>query len=538
MNIVNVIQGSQKWLDLRATKFTASEAPAMMGASKYQSRDELLKMKATGEAKEISAYQQQIFDKGHQVEEMARPLVERMINDELFPATATSDEFDWMLASFDGITMLEDVVFEHKLFNQSLFASVQAGKLEPHYFWQLEQQLLVSGAEKAIFVCSDGTEDNYASCEYKSVPERREALIAGWQQFMADLSCYHAPVEEVKPEANGITALPALVIDIEGGVKSSNLATYEQVALDFINKINTDLVTDQDFADAEATVKFCDKAEKELDLVKKQALAKTADIDQLFRTVDTLKDAMRSKRLELNKLVKARKEAVKVKILTTAKNVLAEHISQINERLAIVSLPAINADFVKAMKGKRTVASLQSAANDELARAKVEANQLADKIELNLVDYRQLPQEHQALFSDLFSFVTKDNDDFKRVLEQRISDHKEREERRLAAERERIRAEEQAKAKREAETKAEAKTPEPAQANNPRLEEACAVLRNAETAAKTEPKSVPDANVTITRKEYEWLHERNRKLEALEAAGVDNWQGYDEAMAMLHDNAA
>mgnify|MGYP006185947583 CR=1 FL=1 len=33
-------------------------------------------------------------------------------------------------------------------------ADVRAGDLDAHYYWQLEQQLLVSGAEKVIFVCS------------------------------------------------------------------------------------------------------------------------------------------------------------------------------------------------------------------------------------------------------------------------------------------------------------------------------------------------------------------------------------------------
>ncbi len=36
--------------------------------------------------------------------------------------------------------------------------------------------------------------------------------------------------------------------------------------------INTDLQTDQHFADAEEMVKFCDKAEKNIDLVKANAL--------------------------------------------------------------------------------------------------------------------------------------------------------------------------------------------------------------------------------------------------------------------------
>lgn len=66
MIIHNVEQGSAEWLALRLTKFTASEAPAMMGASKYTSRGELLRLKATGNAPEVSAQQQAIFDKGHE----------------------------------------------------------------------------------------------------------------------------------------------------------------------------------------------------------------------------------------------------------------------------------------------------------------------------------------------------------------------------------------------------------------------------------------------------------------------------------------
>ena len=39
--------------------------------------------------------------------------------------------------------------------------------------------------------------------------------------------------------------------------------------------------------------------------------------------------------------------------------------------------------------------------------------------------------------------------------------------------------------------------------------------------------------VTITRKEYDRLLEAEAKLIALEAAGVDNWSGYDDAMQQL-----
>ena len=42
-----------------------------------------------------------------------------------------------------------------------------------------------------------------------------------------------------------------------------------------------------------------------------------------------------------------------------------------------------------------------------------------------------------------------------------------------------------------------------------------------------------EEKITITQKEYEDLLEASHKLEALEAAGVDNWDGYDDAMEAL-----
>ena len=55
MKELNLIQGSPEWLAARTKYFTASEANAMMGESKYQSRSALLKQKATGIA-EVSIH--------------------------------------------------------------------------------------------------------------------------------------------------------------------------------------------------------------------------------------------------------------------------------------------------------------------------------------------------------------------------------------------------------------------------------------------------------------------------------------------------
>lgn len=445
MQIINVQQGSAEWHALRAKHFTASEAPVMMAASSKMRRDELLSMKATGTEREISDWvQTNLFDKGHQQEATARVIVESMIGDELYPATAI-DDMGCLLASFDGMTMMEDTLFEHKMWNASLAAAVRQQELPPEYYWQLEQQLLVSGAERVIFVCSDGTEENFASMEYTPVPGRADALIAGWFQFKQDLDSFEPNTVKESPQGKSIMRLPALMVEIEGAVKQSNLTVYQGKALSFIESINTTLVTDQDFADAEETVKFCDKAESELDLIKQQALSQTVEIDELFRTIDTLREAMRAKRLELTKLVKSRKEEIRAEIISKAKTALNEHISALNVQLGAVRLPIIPVDFVSAIKGKKTLTSLQGAANDELARTKIEANQICDKYQANLKLFDVIEPAFKPLFADINQLVGNDSEHLKLLIEQRISNQKRLDSERIELERQEAAAAQAAK---------------------------------------------------------------------------------------------
>jgi predicted phage-related endonuclease len=58
MKYLTLTQGTAEWHEARLAHFTASEAAAMMGDSKYMSRDELLELKSTGIAKEVTEFQQ------------------------------------------------------------------------------------------------------------------------------------------------------------------------------------------------------------------------------------------------------------------------------------------------------------------------------------------------------------------------------------------------------------------------------------------------------------------------------------------------
>lgn len=420
MKIHNVAQGSAEWLTLRAKYRTASEAPAMMGASKYQTRTDLLTAKKTGITPDVTPSQQFIFDKGHATEALARPLTEALIGEELYPIVATEGN---LLASMDGATMLGETLFEHKLWNESVVAQVKAGELAPHYYWQLEQQLLVSGAERVIFVCSDGTPENFVHMEYRPVAGRAAQLIEGWKQFEADLANFEMADAPSIVVGKAPDELPALRIELTGMVTASNLKVFEDSALAVIDSVKTTLSTDQDFADAKKAVKWCGDVEEAVSVAKKQALSQTQSIDELFSSLDRISAHARETRLKVDKLVKAQELLVKTNIKQKAELALADHIAAINKTLGKVTLPPVVSDFAGAMKNKRTIASLQDAVDTELARAKIDASQAAESIRLNLTSLAELAVDYAFLFSDVQQLVTKANDDLVTLIKLRISEH-------------------------------------------------------------------------------------------------------------------
>lgn len=437
-------QGSTEWMAARAKCFCASEAGAMMGVSPYMTRTELLKQKATGVTPDIDPMTQKRFDAGHIAEAMARPIIETMIGEDLYPVVATTDDGK-LLASSDGATMLYDTGFEHKLLNAALAESVKNGIVPDSHAWQLDHQIAVFGFERIIFVCSDGTEENMHLCEYRTTPERQAKLMAGWAQFEQDLAAYKPEVPTMEaPAGRAPDMLPALRIEVTGMVTASNLEAFRNHALTVFGNIKTDLQTDADFADAEKTVKWCKEVEDRLDAAKQHALSQTASIDELFSTIDAIKEEARQKRLHLDKLVKVEKEARKTQIVTSALQAYQDHLSALQHRTDNC-MPRLPVNFGEAVKSLKSLDSMRDKVSSALANAKVEASQVADLIEAN-----RKTVEDMSLFPDFATVCTKAPDDFAALMAVRIQRRAEAEEKRLEIERQRIRLEEEAKAKREA----------------------------------------------------------------------------------------
>lgn len=460
MQTLNLTQGSPEWHAARAQRFTASEAPAMLGLSKYMTRSELLRQKKTGLVPEVDIWTQQRFVDGHKAEAGARPIAEELIGDELYPATGVADvEGLPLLASFDGITMDELTIFEHKLWNQSLANAVEAGDLPDTHWPQVEHQLLVSGAERCLFIVSDGTEETISRTWYTSQPERRQRVIDGWKQFAKDLEAYQPETIKPEPAKAAVESLPAVFVQVQGSLTcQDNIGAFAKELQAFIERVPATPESDDDFAVCEAAVKTLEKAESALKAAKDSSLGYVQSLADLHRMIDTQAEIARSNRLQFEKLVKAEKENRRIAIVNGAQ---MEYRSFVAALPHADYLPALNPDFAGAIKGLKTIASIKNAADTCLANAKIEAEQAHAKVAANVATV-EAASDYAFLFRDLRDLVLRDADYVALTVKTRIAEHKEAEALRIEADRERIRQEEAAKLQRDAEQANQQPVAEPA----------------------------------------------------------------------------
>jgi predicted phage-related endonuclease len=463
--LVNHPQGSLEWMALRQTGYGASELSAAMGINPYVTRDELLARKASGIPKEYSDwFQEHVLDNGHAVEALARPFAEDELGgDELYPAVYRVDgvvDGAPLIASCDGLTMSGRIAWECKQWNAADADLISAGFLPEKHEPQCQQVILASGAERLLFTMSDGTRENTLHLWVDPGAGWPQKIASTWRQFHADRLAWTPPAPtEAKSIGKVMDSLPALRILVKGAVEESNIDRWAEIARTVLGSINRTLNTDQDFADAKQAIKWCDEQEKALEAAKQHALSQTESIDKLFKTVDAIKEETRQIRLEQTKLVEKREVERKTELVGETAAEWKAFVDSKNALLSPYALPAIATDFPAQIKNKRSFESMSNALGVELARVKIAATEIADRMAENakLINEKA---EFRFLFNDAAALIHYATDHLALTIKTRISDHeaetKRKAEEAAEAAREKIRAEEAAKLKAEQEAREKA----------------------------------------------------------------------------------
>lgn len=465
MKILDLVQGSDEWLKARLQYLCASEAPAMMGCSKFMSRNQLLDLKKGWQNNPDSSFKQKLFQKGHESEAAARDIleVETCGNYPPFVGLRVVDGLE-LLASFDGIEDGEpgNQSWEHKEWNQVLSANVRNGVLEDLHFWQLEHQCIVNGCDTVLFCCSDGGSVNKATMIFNSTEARRRNLIAGWKQFVIDLETHEIKAKQEAVVANESEAFPLVAYQVEGSAISSNLANILKIVKARAEvEMNRTLETDQDFADKENFNKSVKAARAQLKERTDAALGEFVSLSEYKTVAEQLDSVLQKMQADGEKQVKDEKAKRKGFIVSDAEWQMSEYCTACNEKIKPLALANIcslgSYDFGGAMKGLRSIEKMKSAVDTLVANGKIEIDQVMARIVPNQIYMREHGSEFKFLFADVVQIINQDTEPFQAIVKSRIADHEEAEAEKAEALRESIRKEEEQKAsdklKREQEEK-------------------------------------------------------------------------------------
>lgn len=432
MRHLRLTQGSPEWLAHRRTTRNASDAPAVLDCSPYKKRSELVRELATGIGQEFSPEQQAILSSGHLFEGLARPLADTIVGEELYPVVGVHDDGVYG-ASFDGLTMLEDVGFEHKRLNAALREAMvpdcTGEDLPLCYQVQCEHQAMVCPTiERILFMASEWRLNGETGewelveerhCWYTPNPALRGKIVAGWELLEKDVAAYTPPKAE--PAAAKLQqALPALRIEASGAITASNLDEFQVIALARINSVNMELVTDDDFAQGDADGKWLREVADGMKLAVKAVRANMHDVDEVLRVLEQLDRIATDKAIAIEKKVKTEKVSRKEAILAKADKDLAEHIGSLNFQLDANYLQAPRGSFEPVTKGLKSLASMENKVKAALASAMADAYVAAARLAANRAHLKQEDQDWITLFPDFAAVGTKAAEDFQALAALRI----------------------------------------------------------------------------------------------------------------------
>lgn len=488
----NLVQGSAEWLAYRAIHDNASDAAAMLGISPHKTRTELLHERYLGLSREISDYvQERVMNPGHEFEALAREVAETIMDCQLFPVTQSRG---MLSASLDGHSFDGRLNWEHKRLSRELAdllpAEFNGADCLPKYHRvQIEQQFMVNEAEECLFTASDWIDGVMREARHAWIfpdAELRAEIEAGWAQFHIDLAAYvPRSAEKAKPVGKTMASLPALFVMVKGKVTESNLEPWKAAALASIKSVSLTMVTDQDFADAESNVKWCERGEEACDVAETFTLSQTSTIADALKAIADVREQFRNLRLRIKPEIAARKTARKTEIVGEAVASLHKHIADLNAGLAPFRLPNIPADLAGQTARKSSFKSMQDAVDTELARAKIEASGMALRLRVNITRISDVP-DFAFLFNDAADLITKDADAIAAIVKNRIHEHREAKAAEENVTRARIAAEEKEKAEAAARANAAELLRQEREAQEARDREAAAAQKKIDDDAATE----------------------------------------------------
>jgi hypothetical protein len=212
-----------------------------------------------------------------------------------------------------------------------------------------------------------------------------------------------------------------LVVKIAGSVQTSNFSEYQKDVLDEVGKINTDLVTDEHFVEAESAIKVLKVTETRIANAKQDGINQTADIADLFTMMDKLSDSIRKTRLDLEKKVKSEKLARKNKIIDDGFNRVRDFLKSSPANHGYTLNIGI---FQEAVKGKKSIEKMEDAVNEAVSNEIEAIEAIEVRVRANLEKIEESEKEFPGLFFDKKQIALSLEETVDALIESRVNKYK------------------------------------------------------------------------------------------------------------------
>jgi len=198
MRILNLKQGSKEWLEARKKSFNASETPALFEANPWIPRNplELAHLKYS----DLQIRQNTAMRAGHENEAWIREYMQAKHDVTLEPIVAAWDEDERFRASFDGIDFDGEFVVEIK-YSAHTFEALKAGHIPQNYYLQVQHQLLVSEAPKAILIAANPDTHELIEKEIERDENTIGEIVERWIAFEKEYAGKELPPLVEKKES-------------------------------------------------------------------------------------------------------------------------------------------------------------------------------------------------------------------------------------------------------------------------------------------------------------------------------------------------
>lgn len=190
MIIIELDQGSDEWLKFRQSKIGASDSSTILGINPYTTP-----LKLWGEKLGLIPGQKTnpAMQRGHDLEEVARDKFNQESGIVFKPAIGVSEDYEWMMASFDGVSECGTLILEIKANGKKWHTYVlENGAPPPHHIPQLQHQMYIAGVNKAYYYSFDG--ENGVTLEVERDEEYIESLIRKELDFWKCICTFTPPL--------------------------------------------------------------------------------------------------------------------------------------------------------------------------------------------------------------------------------------------------------------------------------------------------------------------------------------------------------